>query len=70
MTVNVALAEWERNEVVLALRGRAKVRRGLADNMLIDLPEGKGHDTPAGVLAAQANLIEVLAQRFAEAQDE
>ena len=70
MTVNVALAEWERNEVVLALRGRAKVRRGLADGMLGDHPEWKGDETPASMLVTQAYLIEVLAQRFAEAQAE
>jgi hypothetical protein len=65
-----ALAEWERNEVVLALRGRAKLRRGLADNMLADHPEWKGDETPASMLVTQAYLIEVLAQRFAEAQAE
>jgi len=70
MTVNIALAEWERNEVVLALRGRAKVRRGLADGLLVEHPEWKGEDTLAGLLLAQADKIAALALRLAEAEDD
>jgi len=69
MTIDVPLADWERKEVVLALRFRAKVRRELADRLREDHPKWKGDDTPAGVLFAQAEKLEALAQRFAEALD-
>jgi hypothetical protein len=70
MTIDIPLVDWERNEVVLALRFRAKVRRELGERLRGDHSDWKGDDTPAGVLLAQADKLEALAQRFAEAQGE